>query len=182
MKLYGHVHEYECYQKSKYLTPDSILFLVFFLSTSGVGKKSQKFQNCLKIMVIIFNFSGVNLEGCNHRLKCGQKMSKFWLNLGVGKCSIHYWVASGENWELKFATWMAPALIHRIPKNCTEISKLGQNTSSQNSKNTQIKPLKRHTSWPENASIFCKYAVFLPEFQCPMLIKQLKVMLWAKYE
>ena len=52
--------------KSKNLTSDSILLLVLLLSISGVGKKSQKFQNCLRIRVMIFNFSGVNLEGCNH--------------------------------------------------------------------------------------------------------------------
>ena len=89
--------------KSKILTSDSILLLVLLLSISGVGKKSQKFQNCLRIPVIIFNFSGVNLEGCNHLWKCGQKMSKFYSILGVGNAQFNM-----ESPLMKIESWNLP--------------------------------------------------------------------------
>ena len=89
--------------KSKNLTSDSVLLLVLLLSISGVGKKCQKFQNCLRIRVIIFNFSGVNLEGCNHFWKCGQKKSKFYSILGVENAQFNI-----ESPLMKIESWHLP--------------------------------------------------------------------------
>ena len=89
--------------KPKNLTSDFILLLVLLLSFSGFGKKSQKIQNCLRIPVIIFNFSGVNLEGCNHLWKCGQKMSKFYSILGVGNAQFNM-----ESPLMKIESWNLP--------------------------------------------------------------------------
>ena len=89
--------------KSKNLTSDSILLLVLLLSISGVGKKSQRLQNCLRIRVIIFNFSGVHLEGCNHLWKCGQKISKFYSILGVENAQFNI-----ESPLMKIKSWNLP--------------------------------------------------------------------------
>ena len=148
-------------QKSKNFSSISIFLLVFILCISGTGEKSQKFQNWPRITEIIFIFSGGNVEGCYHLWKCGQKMSKFWLNLGVGKCSIQFRLASDENLELKFATLMALVMFYRMPKNCHKKSKLGQNMSSQNSKFTQIEALRIQTWWLEKLLMLCKYALLV---------------------
>ena len=53
--------------------------------------------------MIIFKFSGVNLQGCNHLWKWGQKKSKFWLNLGVGNARFNI-----ESPLIKIESWNLP--------------------------------------------------------------------------
>ena len=77
---------------------------------------------------------------------------------------------------------MASVLSHRILKNCIEISKLGQNMSRQNSKFTQIEPLRIQTWWQEKPLIIYRYALLLPYLQYSVLSKQLNFVMRAKYE
>ena len=103
-----------------------------------------------------FFFSGGNLEMSSKLGKCGQKMSKFWLNLWVGKCSIVNKVACEDNWMLIFAMQMGFIISDNISERHTKWYNFGQNMSSQNSKIYSNSALHSSTLIWKNLLIICQ--------------------------